>query len=65
MVSIADARGDVDGIVVTGFRRRVRIVAPANGSLDFEGGRDGDGGWVAGGVCGRRLFAASQSSSAN
>lgn len=52
MVSIAGARDEVEGIVVTGLRRRVRIVAPANGSLDFdfEGGRDGDGGWVAGGV---------------
>ena len=48
MVSIAGARDDVEVIVVTGLRRRVRIVAPANGSLDFdfgsEGGRDGDGG---------------------
>lgn len=47
---MAGARDDVEGIVVTGLRRRVRIVAPANGSLDFEGERDGDGGWVAGGV---------------
>lgn len=53
---MAGASGDVEGMVVTGLRRRVRMVAPANGSLDFDfgfeidGRRDGDGGWVAGGV---------------
>ena len=48
---MAGASGDVEGIVVTGLRRRVRMVAPANGSFDFfEGERIGDEGCVAGGV---------------
>ena len=60
--------------VVTGFSRRVRIVASLKGDLSFEvdiedrrcwGGRVGDGGFVGGGVGGRRSLAASQSSSTN
>lgn len=43
IVSMAGARDDVEEMVVIGLRRRVRIVAPANGSFAFKG-RDGDGG---------------------
>ena len=59
--------GEVEGMVVTGLRRSVRIVAPAKASLDEELGdwRDGECGAVEGGVGGRRSFAASQSSSTN
>ena len=66
IVSTASAQGEFDSTVVTGLSRRDLIVAPPNSSF-FESCavRAGDEGLVAGGVGGRRLFAASQSSSTN
>ena len=63
IVSVAVERGSVEVIVVTGLRRRVRIVAPAKGSFGKE--EEGEGGAVGGGLGGRRSLAASQSSSTN
>lgn len=65
IVSMAADRGEAAGMVVTGLRRRVRTVAPLKGSLDAVGVRAGEGGFVEGGVGGRRSLAASQSSSTN
>ena len=62
---MASEQGDVDVTVVTGLRRRVRIVASEKASEGLLDVRVGDGGLVAGGVGGRRSFAASQSSSTN
>ena len=52
-------------MVVTGFRRRVRIVASEYASEGLDVEIIGDGGFVGGGVGGSRLLAASQSSSTN
>ncbi len=74
IVSIASEQRVTVVTVVIGFRRRVLIVASLKGDLVFEMdievrrfwvGRVGDGGFVVGGVGGRRSFAASQSSSTN
>ena len=65
MVSMASEQGDVDVTVVTGLRRRVRIVALEKESEGLPGVKVGDGGLVGGGVGGRRSLAASQSSSTN
>ncbi len=74
IVSIASEQKVVAVTVVTGLRRRVRIVASLKGDLSFEvdiddfrlcAGRVGDGGLVGGGVGGRRSLAANQSSSTN
>lgn len=64
MVSIASAHDEVLDMLVTGFRRREAIVAPAKGSLAFSVGETGRSG-VSGGVGGKRSLAASQSSSIN
>ena len=59
---MASAQGDEAGIVVTGLRRRVRMVAPWKGScLERVVGEEG----LDWGVGGRRSLAASQSSSTN
>ena len=66
MVSMASAQMEFEITVVTGFSRRVRIVAPWKASLVvLDGLRSGEGGLVVGGVGGNRSFAASQSSSTN
>lgn len=67
MISMAAESSELEGMVVTGLRRSVRIVAPAKASLDeeLEFWRVGECGAVDGGVGGRRSFAASQSSSTN
>jgi hypothetical protein len=65
MVSIASEHGDVETMLVTGFRRRDAIVAPANGSLARSVGEVGTAGCSGGGVGGSKSFAASQSSSTN
>lgn len=65
MVSMASEHGEVEITVVTGLRRRVRIVALAKASLGLLAVKLGDGGLVGGGVGGSRSFAASQSSSTN
>lgn len=52
-------------MVVTGFRRKVRIVASENAPEGLEAERAGEEGFVGGGVGGRRSLAASQSSSTN
>lgn len=64
---MAAESGDVEGMVVTGLRRSVRMVAPAKASLDveFSGWRDGDSRPLESTNSGRRSFAASQSSSTN
>lgn len=63
--SMASEHGDVDVTVVTGLRRRVRIVASEKASDGLLDVSVGDGGLVGGGVGGRRSFAANQSSSTN
>jgi len=62
---MASEHGDVDVTVVTGLRRRVRIVASEKASDGLLDVSVGDGGLVGGGVGGRRSFAANQSSSTN
>ncbi len=62
---MASAHGALHEMVVTGFKRRVRIVAPANGSERFCSGDCAPIVGVKGGDIGSRSFAASQSSSAN
>ena len=62
---MASEHGDVELIVVTGLRRSERIVASEDVSEALLAVRVGDGGFVGGGVGGRRSFAASQSSSTN
>ena len=57
---MASAQGEEAVIVVTGLRRRVRMVAPWKGSC-LEVGEEG----LDGGVGGSRSLAASQSSSTN
>lgn len=62
---MASEHGEVEETVVTGLRRSVRIVASAKASDGLLDVSLGDGGFVGGGVGGRRSFAASQSSSTN
>ena len=62
---MASEQGELEGMVVTGFRRKVRIVALKNASEGLAVERVGEGGFVGGGVGGRRSLAASQSSSTN
>ncbi len=60
---MASAQEELERTVVTGLRRRVRMVASWKGYL--VGLWTGDEGVVGGGVGGRRSLAASQSSSTN
>ena len=64
VVSIASEQGEFEVTVVTGFKRRVRMVALENAS---EGLAEsvGEGGLDEGGVGGKRSLATRQSSSTN